>query len=471
MRQSINKKLKMQVTLNPTEDVLSLYTPFCSHTKERVEHTRSVLLQKRDNETTLTIVSSVTFILVFSMPKSVPLDYLLKYMITSYANRAYSFASKASDKVKHAPIYMNEDGEICQHAKGFLTRIDRQNCQEYEDVVIRRKLFKAADWRWAPAGSRLIEDVAYREMRNINFVRDVKQVGIECNGDKRFKEDAQYRLTFDNHLIVYHFLNQFKRGSVTLEHKETKFECAITLLDPVVTLANGGNRHEPFEGSNYLYYIEKQLNNNENREFHTSLSFKEPILYTGGLLHPSSLQSNDTLHLHEPNTLAQMFKNKLCEDNTGSRLTKKQYAANKDFRLRYNRFYIGLWTAQHTHLEYYTREKLLIRERLSSATAATTTTTTVTGEETATVPTMVVAVATPPVHTRKLVDYRIPTESSRKNQPTLKRAIEAIPEESKRKYDVPVDTIVVTTEERPTKKQCVAAATTASQKIDKFFTK
>lgn len=457
----------MQVTLNTgSTDVLSLYTPFCLPSTERVEHTRSVLIQGDGKDgAPLTIISSVTFIMVISMAKSVPLDYLLKYMLTSYANRAYSFASKNSDKTKHAPLYPNEEGEISQAAKVFLRRIDRQNAEEYEDVVVRKGLFKAPDWRWVPAGSRLIEDIAYRRMRNLNFVRDIKQVGIQCNGDKRFKDDAQYRITFDNHLILWHFLNQFKRGVVTLEHKETKFECPITLLDPVVAGSTGGNRHEPFEGGNYLYYLEKQLNADENREFHTSLSFKEPILYTGGLLHPSSLDANDTLHLHEPNTLAQMVKNKLCVDNTGQRLTKKQCVANKDFRLRYNRFYIGLWERQHTHLEYFAREKMLIRLQgpVSGGQAATV----VVPDGQATETTVV-----PPA--RKQVDQRAPTQPSRKNQPTLRRAVESIPEESKRKRDceegeqeaiVPV-VVAATTEERPTKKLRVT-----SQKIDKFFTK
>jgi len=424
----------MQVILKPgTKDILSLYTPFTGPEKIRVDHTRSVLLKQDETVADhFTIVSSVTFILVISLPARVPLDYLLKYMIMSYGQRAYSLTSKQSEKSKHLPFYVSEASD--EGPKRFLRRIDTQNCQDYEHA---RTLTKDEEgWRWYPAGSRQIVDEAYREMRNINFVRDIKQVDIECNGDKRFVADSQYRLTFDNHLIVYHFLSQFKYGSVTLTHSETKFECPITILDPIAKVAN---KHAPFEGSNYVYYVEKQLNESENNEFHSSLHFKESVSCVGGLLHPATFENNDTLCLHTPNTVAEMIKNRVWEDTSGQRLSKNQYKANQGFRLLYNRFYVDLSTREHTHVEYYQREKTL---------------------HCAVRPAKVVVVATTttkPVPIRK-VDYRKPTESVRKNQPTLWCVVQKIPEECKRKQAEEEEVVI------PRKKQCV-------EKIDKFFTK
>lgn len=423
----------MQVILKPgTKDILSLYTPFAGFGKLRVDHTRSVLLrQDETKEDHFTIISSVTFILVISLPKRVPLDYLLKYMIMAYARSLYSSMSKQSEKSKHLPIYSSET--IGEGVKRFLARIDRQNCQDYEYVRAMEKEQEEQEWRWYPCGSRAIEDTEYREMRNINFVRDIKQVNIECNGDKRFVDDAQYRLTFDNHLILYHFLNQFKRGSVTLSHKDTTFACPITILDPIAKVAN---KHAPFEGTNYVYYVEKQLNEAESNEFHSSLHFKTFVSCVGGLLHPATFESNDTLCLHTPNTVTEMIKNCGWEDTSGQRLTKNQYKANQGFRLLYNRLYVDLSICEQTHVEYYEREKTLHcvgTPRL--------------------LPTPVKVV---PV---RKIDCSKPTESVRKNQPTLRCVVQKIPEESKRRQETVPEII-------PAKKQRVE-----TQKIDKFFTK
>lgn len=368
----------MKVTIEPCKDILSLYTPFAPVNKAHVEHTRSVLLQRRQNEPTFTIVSSVSFALVLSIPQTVPLEYLLRHMLLSYTRHAYAITSKENEMVRHTAICRaytpkKEEHEhtegidpsyIALGARYFLRRIDRENRQDYEHVM-KKGVLKAENkegraWRWFKSGSVEIEDETYRAMRNINFIRDVKQVSAMSSDKKTFQNDTQYRILFDNHLILYYFLIQFKRGTVVLEHKETKFDCSLVLLDPVATT---GNKHEKFEGANYVYYIEKQLNSVENRDFHTTVHFPETYPYTGGLLHPSTYEANDTLYMHEENTIQAMLANSSVEDNTGQRLTKKQQEASKGFRLRYNRFYVDLSTNTHTHVEYFQRQKTLISEQ------------------------------------------------------------------------------------------------------------
>lgn len=354
----------MRVTLEPTKDILSLYIPFVPVEKQRVEHTRSVLLQKK--EKTFTILSSVTFSLVLSLCKTVPIDYLLRYMLLSYTRHAYAVTSKDSDANRHAPLQTVDGVEpafVSTGGRYFLRRVDRENREDYE-YVLKKGLLKAEDkeeraWQWFRPGSAEIEDEEYRLMANINFIRDIKQVSISGGSDKKtYENQTQYRILFDNHLILHYFLKQFKYGRVTLEHKGTKFECPLVLLDPT-PCPGGGNRYEKFEGTNYLYYVEKQLNARENPEFHTHLHFKQVYPYTGGLLLPSTFDPQDALYTRMVNSVDNMETMCKYEDNSGARLNKKQQEGGKGFRLCYNRFFVDLSTGIHTHVEYFEREKML----------------------------------------------------------------------------------------------------------------
>lgn len=417
----------MQLTLEPTRDILSLYTPFATYGKLRVHHTRSVLLQKEEASSSYTIVSSVCFALVISLPQSVPIDYLLRHMLSSYNRYAYAIASKENEMNRHAALWKQQpvEGEepfIDNGVKGFIRRIDIENRRDYETVLKKRLLAADNNWQWFNAGRMEIEDEEYREMRNINFIRDVKQVSVACSDKKKFLNTAQYRILFDNHLILYYFLKQFKYGSVKLEHNEEKFDCPLVLLDPVAS-PGGANKHERFEGANYIYYIEKQLNSKENRDFHQTLHFKNVYTCLGGLLHPSGYETNDSLHLHEKNSAEAMHANSLYEDNTGQRLTKKQQEGSKAFRLRYNRFYVDLSTESHRHVEYIEREKTLINVKIVSK-------------------------------PKKTPIERKPSKEVKRSekQPTLHTVVSKIPEEAKRKLEEALPAVLVEPSPIPTKK-------------------
>lgn len=445
----------MKLTLEPTEHVLSLYTPFTGPNKTRVEHTRSVLLLPTPGRDVFAIVSSVTFVLVLSIRRLVPLDHLLRYMIQAYTRDRYASFMKECDTKKHEAlcrVFTQEEEEdedenqearhyITDGVRRFLKRIDRQNAQNY-DYVMRKKLLdaepmdKGPAWTWSAAGCGAIEDTLYREMKNINFIRDVRPVELSAkeNQNKALREDAQYRILFDNHLILYFFLQRFKYGSVKLDHNGCKYECPITLLDPVALA--GTNRHERFEGANYIYYVEKQLNRRENHTFCTSLSFKNTYPFTGGLLHPSAYDPKDFLYINEANTLEAMQRNAFYEDTTGQRLTKKQQEASKGFRLRYNRYYVDLSYAKHIHLEYFEREMTLSGKQETKSKKKT------------------VVTSVKPKEVVKLG----------KNQPTLMTVVEKIPEEVKRKavslldYDKTTTTKTTATM-RPSKKPRIEQAT------------
>ncbi len=396
----------MRLSLDPSRDVLSLYAPFVTHPVQRIQHTRSVLLHTDTATNKLSIVSSVTFALVLSLPKTVPIHYLLRYMLLAYTRHAYASFSKQSDAASHATL---DTAYLTKYALLFLREIDRHNRRDYEQVM-KQRLLDAKDseeraWQWHGAGDTRIEDEEYRQMRNINFIRDVKPVSISTPDPKSYKDAAQYRILFDNHLILYYFLTHFKRGTVNLEHKETKFECPIVLLDPVAT--SHGNRHERFEGSNYIYYVEKQLDAAQNTAFHTSLNFKETFEHRGGLLLPSTYDATDTSYAHQLNTLEAMYANASFEDNSGQRLTKRQYAEGKRFRLSYNRFYVDLSTTLYTHVLYYEREKMLTSDHKEQGRKAK---------------------AVKQVTVVKLA----------KNQPTLQSVVAKIPEECKRKLELSI---------------------------------
>lgn len=434
----------MQVILDPTKDILSLYTPYAPPSRLRVEHTRSVLLQPQSKETPslFNIISSVTFALVVSIPLTVPIDYLLRHMLTSYAREHFAMHSKNNDCLKHAHLYRgvkegDEDADfLTLEARLFLRRIDLDNRKDYE-YTTKNGIFKECNkeeqpWQWLLPSSVAIEDEEYRVMRNINFIREVKQV---YTTDKALaKSDAQYRLLFDNHLILYHFLRQFRHGTVSLHHKETKFDCRLALLDPV---CDSLGRYELFEGGNHVYYVEKQLNNKENRDFHASLHFSETFPYTGGLLHPSTYDHNDAAHRNEKNTVEAMYNNCVYEDNSGQRLTKKQLEGSRGFRLCYNRFYVDLSTSVHTHVEYTTRGKALINERKTAK----------------------------PKKTKAVEPTKGKVIKLGKNQPTLQSVVANIPDESKRKHAAVAEPVpAVTDEARPAKKPRIEQA-----KISSFF--
>jgi hypothetical protein len=353
-----------EVTLDFEQDTLALYTPpiiqTSSWTSNRFPHTRSVLVCRRPANDDLMLLDQLSFVLVISAPKSLSLEKLLRFMLLSYCRRAYSDESEHRDFVKHGPLYdilntpqpQSDLLPPCVPTQTIrrLDKIDGQNGDEFE-YCLKNQVFNADKWEWHVTGSREIKNDIFRELSNINFIRDVKTLAHH----RQFKEETQYKLIFDNHLIVYYFLQRF-RYEVEVERGEPRHR--IKVLDPIASSVKNG-QHALYEGGNPVFYIEKQLNRDTNLEFCHALRFEGVEKSTGGLLHPAHYNDKDNIFLYEPNTLDVMASRSLVDDPSRERLTRAQKEVAATFKIRYNRFFIDLSQYQLYHLPFPTRKKLL----------------------------------------------------------------------------------------------------------------
>ena len=408
----------MHIELNLEEDILSLYTPYAAP-GNRIQHTRSVLLQKRSGEgdaTCFNLISSVTFNLVVSLSSTLTIDAFLRFLILSYTKHAYDKYGTASDVKRHAYVYNMGKNGPSWHAKNFLSRIDMQNRENY-DFCNREKIFhdtKEASWQWWKAGSEQIMDQTYRHMRNINFIRDVSEIDIH-NDDECFIGERQYRITFDNHVILLHLLEKLRYGQITLFETQVKVKHRVRLLDPVST---GRSHYELFKGHNYLDYVEKQLNASQNAAFSTILQFSKHYECKGGLLQPSLvIDLQDKEREHSITALLTQSTSSTALEKTFDQTSmdfingewvevkpqERKVAKKVEFKVRHNPFFIDLSQNNHIHVEYFERLKGVARRDSS-----------VSNKKTKTVTTKEV----------KRVS---------KNQPLLQAFVSQIPEKSKRK--------------------------------------
>lgn len=429
----------MHLELNLEQDILSLYTPYTWPGK-RIQHTRSVLLQKRSGsegeDTLFNILCSVTFNLVVSISASLPISSFIRFLILSYTKHAYDSRSEENDVKKHAPLDIS--------AKQYLNRIDRQNRENHE-YCIRSKLFHdttpsdgeapSIAWQWLKAGDMRIEDVTYREMRNINFIRDVIEIDIH-NEDESFQNEVQYKIVLDNHLILLHLLGKLRYGQITIFSPDgSKSKYSARLLDPVCT---SRSRYDLFKytASTYLPYIEKQLNAKENPSFSQSLHFNKSYSCRGGLLQPSlgvistvndDDEGDDDINKpSRPHTITEMLSQAASSDalettwQQGSSDNydgdwveiKQQKSVSKKrdtvFKVRHNPLFIDLSAHEHVHVEYFERLKSVAFRDPSAINKPKKSSATTTIKE---------------------------AKAVNKNQPLLQAFVNKIPEESKRKYE------------------------------------
>lgn len=473
----------MHIELNLEEDILTLYTPH-KWLGKPIQHTRSALLQKRSGkgeDTLFTIVCSVTFNLVVSISSALPISSFLRFLILAYTKSAYDTRSIDSDVKKHATLSQN----LSKETREYLAMIDQKNRENHE-YCMKTRIFhdtpqgddagNATQWQWLKAGNEGISDLSYRnDMRNINFIRDVQEIDIH-NDDPSFKDEVQYKIVLDNHLILMHLLNKLRYGHITLfQANDVKLKYAVRLLDPICTTRS---RYELFKGTNYLSYVEKQLNVKENPAFSQNLHFDKSYPCRGGLLHPSLsitiapvvvvATTVDTIADTEVTIPSKEVKKKevttLCQHtitamldqsttltavestwNQGSmenydgkwiELKQEKSVSLKKknetvVKMRHNALFIDLSKNEHVHVEYFERLKS-ISYRDPSAIKK---------------PKIVKPDLEASTCTKKL------GKSVNKNQPLLRTCVQNISEESKRKYEPPppIQAIVEESEERPLK--------------------
>lgn len=402
----------LTLELNLENDILTLYTPYTGP-MQRIQHTRSALLQKRGGQgeaTLFNILSSVTFSLVVSLQSTLSIDAFLKFLITAYCAEAYSAYSQNNEIKRHAHLY--NSNSLSSQARMVLRRIDQQNRDNYE-YCVRQKIFidsPEKEWRWFHAGKENIVNETYRHMRNINFIRDIESLNIH-NESPLFKGEKQYRITLDNHVILYNLLERLKYGKISIG----QLKYSVRLLDPIGT---SRSRYELFQGTNFTAYIKKQLDASVNHRFPKSLYFEKHYLRKGGLLQSALFTETSSVRMNNiTNLLNQSVSIKEIEeehiwkqalDDSQTMTVKKQVVKEKPgFTLHYNSFYIDLSHNEHTHVEYFDRLKAVMSHD-----------------------------ATQEKEKKKKSPVIKEAKCKDKNQPLLANFVKDIPNEAKRKYDV-----------------------------------
>lgn len=389
---------KREISLDFSHDLLSLYTPPTSKNASRLAHTRSVLLcfDRETPNRTPVILDGLLFALVISIPESVDFDHLLKYMILTYSRRIYSNRSKDSIEKKHNALH--DMHLMDEETKTLIWRQDSQNIDDFiychkADVFFTKKEDHYEDgrrprWQWWPVNSREIIDDRYATMRNINFIRDASPIEVK----RHAKGERQYRIMFDNHVILYFFLQLFRFGlHLDWKRKDDAGDDVppihVTLLEPLHP------DHEVFHGDDYVRYIEKQLDRREAPDLALHLEFESSVELEGGLLQPAYYDREDA-YLSYRNNAEEMYARRIVDDI--NRRKNKRDPNAVSFILAYNRLFVNLCEWRVAHVNYHARTKLLMIRDESTTCVATTTTST----------------KEPP--TRKTISVKIP-----KNQPTL----------------------------------------------------
>lgn len=444
----------MHIELDLGQDILCLYTPNAGP-GERIQHTRSTLLQKKKVEgehTLFNLICSVTFNLIVSLPRTLSINAFLRVLLLSYNKHAYANFSQESDMRRHSTVY-DEPG-VDDTVKSYLRRVDQQNVENFW-YCTRLKLFAdiaenpkdetpAIPWVWHKAGSEAIQDAQYRQMRNINFIREVTEIDIH-NDAPLFNDEVQYKILFDNHVILLHILERLKYGNIKLTHSEIQLSYSVRVLDPIPTNITR-NRYELFKGSkNPIQYIEKQLNPKENLSFHRVLSFTKHYLCRGGLIHPSLVTPTlpnkahtvEEMLAHATSSSDQLTSevwDQATDDKDAgdwAHLKKVRKSKVEVFTVRHNPFFIDLSGNEHIHVEYFDGRRDVVRHDKTPS-------------KTSSKPCL-----TTPSPRASLV------KGPGKNQPLLRTFVAKIPEESKRKHQEsePLSIPEAVEEDRPKKIQ------------------
>ncbi len=229
--------------------------------------------QWKETENALVLVDNIMVTLVVSVTKDLNMETFGLFLMTKYAEKHYLMAN-TTDSYSH--LETEENTRIMN----LLKRVDQQNHDDYKKYQQYRKTQDNADddsnnstYNYGKINkneSDLI-DSRLSLMKNIRFIRDIKQFNAV---GKMFKNDNQFKVTFDNHAILLFFLRLFRSYPQLINHKRYQFR----VLDPIKT-------SDLFEGTNDQYF-EKQLNHLKNCNFYQNLSFKNKVHQTTGLLSP-----------------------------------------------------------------------------------------------------------------------------------------------------------------------------------------
>jgi len=189
----------------------------------------------------LILVDNIQFFLLVSIPSTLACDRLLQFMINSYA-----FVQQQ---------HKNDDGQLSERMK---------------NVLELERSFFFPQTQFIRLDHRLI-------------IKNIEEVKLVSNN--RLIGEIQYKITFNNHKVLYYFLNRFRKGDVNV--KGIAYQVKILKFD-----SQGRALDTLFQGYN-MHYIENQLMTFKNDQERVAMRFFSFQSIQDGLLHPSSLEKGD----------------------------------------------------------------------------------------------------------------------------------------------------------------------------------
>lgn len=226
------------------------------------------------------MIDHLPLALCISVPVGLQPEVLCRFMLNSYCFVHYS-AEKAQEAADQYTAC-----EDTHHVTPLLSQIEAQNQEDYG-------LYQAGQRRaryhedYVPE-----EDEALQQMPNVRFLRDVKP--FQARGPE-FKTERQYRLLFDNHRVLLHFVRRFRKP---VEREGVLYQ--VRVMDPILNSNALWSHMDAPE-----HYVERQLNSRENPSFAHALYFDQSQRLQHGLLWPGLFPLNYSGALQN-NTVEQM---------------------------------------------------------------------------------------------------------------------------------------------------------------------
>lgn len=279
----------------------------------------------KEIDDTFVLVDNLMVSLVVSVTKDVDMETFGQFLMTKYAEKHYTL-----DNTIHS--YSQLETPENSNVMTLLKRVDYQNSDDVRKYQQHRKKDEnnmeeeeetnySKYKRNSNNNNNDSDDLLtsrINRMKNIRFIRDIKQFNAV---GKMFKNDNQFKVTFDNHTILLFFLRLFKAYPQMINHKRYQFR----LLDPIAT-------SNLYDGTADQYF-EKQLNHLKNPNFFQNLSFKNKIHQSSGLLSPG---------------VSSFPGYNYALSNDGSKLDMMQQESKIELRdkylpvFRYNKFFMDL---------------------------------------------------------------------------------------------------------------------------------
>ena len=325
----------VDVDLSP-RDILSLYTDM-DNVHDYIGSTRSVIIhQPLNDDNNVVIIDGLQFVMFISIPDFVNPIRLRKFMTNAYlyshyiepiqeekekdeteGDKKWSYYKKTNTGggavINHLnpmmiPGYIKPQEEestkkrtyqkgmfsmeehndkVDNHTKNLLSRIDLKNTRNFKDYKSRMPTIFIDDiFVGLPKeGDDANDEIMQKYMYSMPF--------SEREVQKKFPDQTQYKLVFNNHLILLYFLNRFLNKDITFEYDPTpKFRVnIIAYISDVNNCTDIKPANMPFKDKP-VKYLEGQLykfkNNNDLHPLHFN-DAEEMAHY--GLLHPSCTEN------------------------------------------------------------------------------------------------------------------------------------------------------------------------------------